>query len=80
MSPDDLVLNDLTEKGYTISSYETTTDNGKRTFLLTSSSDFDAADLLKTFRRNGLNVDDFSVQEEGNGIYKNYEIEVTVFT
>lgn len=75
-----LFFSDLAAKGYTLSSRQMSVINGKRTFRLTSSLDFDADDLLKTFRRNGLSVDDFNVQQQGNGIYQNYRIKVTVTT
>lgn len=80
MAPNNLFFNDLVAKGYIISSRQTTIINGKRTFRLTSSLDFDADDLLKTFRRNGLSVDDFDVQRQGNGIFQKYQIKVTVTT
>lgn len=78
MNRNNLFISDLAAKGYTTSFRQMTTINGKRIFRLTSSLDFDADDLLKTFRSNGLSVDDFNVQQQGNGIYQNYQIRVTV--
>ncbi|GAB3642128.1 hypothetical protein [Spirosoma arcticum] len=80
MTRNDLFFSNLVAKGYTLSSRQMTIINGKRIFRLTSSLDFDADDLLKTFRSNGLSVDDFDVQQQGNGIYQNYQIKVTVTT
>ena len=80
MNLDDSVLRDLEKKGYTVVARPMTILKGKRTFGLTSRLDFDAADLLTTFRRNGLPVDDFTVEQQGHGIYQNYQIEVTVTT
>ena len=80
MTTNHSVLSELVAKGYTMLVPQRTIVNGNRIYSLTSQSDFDAVDLLTLFRRNGLPVADFSVEQRGNGVYQNYQIEVTVIT
>ena len=80
MTTNHSVFSELVAKGYTISASQKPIVNGKRIYFLTAKLDFDAVDLLTTFRRNGLPVADFKVEQRGNGVHQNYQIKVTVTT
>lgn len=76
MTIDHPVVNELASRGYGVDSPKIT-PTGKLIFFLVAPLDFDPLDLLKTFKRSGLSVEDFKVQQEENGIYRKYQVKVT---